>query len=936
MQILGLSLASKAIRELGALLCKVIYSLIALLYEVFDTISRANILKSEEIEPLYQRVTLVLTIVMVFYITFEFVKYVVQPDTINDKEKGAGNLVLKLVTVILLIAFVPTIFDMAFKLQERLLDSQIFSKVILGKENVNMTSFGKSFSATMFGMFYDVNDEACKTYDSDKDSCSAAPIVKYNLGWLENQGNLKNLSIGLNDSESKTYDMGNGNTKTEDVPLIKFDGIQAIVVGGLIVYILVLYCVDLGTRYAQLVFLQIMSPIAIMGHLSPKKDNMFSKWIKQCITTYLDLFIRLFIIYFILLICDVLQTAYKGDKLFVNINVSTGTKVFAYIAIILGLLVFAQKAPKMLKELLPNMGGEAGIGFGLKGKDRIAPMAARTAGLAGSSLAGGAVRAAARFKNENRRRKDIKDKLTEEGKPTDRRSLNRAVREAKKAERKARNEYRGKRKNLEDARDNLVSKQRAYEAALNNDNVSAEEKNRLKKEFDKAKKEFDMVKSGGHVSEATRRELADIETQLSRNDISADERARLTAKLKVAQDKYNKEYNSSYDTAKAELNLASSERAKAENQSYGLNIALQGIGAFLQGFSSGAVTGFSATKPEEINKKINESIKNSKTSELSREKWLEEGGGATISATVSKTITKLQQAVGVKTASEIIKQEVKNMEAAVKINEAQASMEKGVKSAQDSSEDRSGKKIEAKEQNIAVANVADAEKLNKDMKNDKNGLGIKVKVGQSTSEIYGMYEAAANSAKAISDAANAELVRAEMNGEATDEMYQIAAQKAQAAVDAEEARGQALKHLKRYGITRALRGDIGNVDVVVSTIDENGNTVETTQKLNEKADAVLASNINTMRQAIDNARRSTKTVEYLQSVLDPETFTAFINNTITDFDTYDAIQGKLTNHSSQLTNENSGLKETVRAINESSATFAANATAEAASSGGKK
>lgn len=390
MQILGLSFARKAIRELGALLCKAIYSLIALLYEVFDTISRANILKSEEIEPLYQRVTLVLTIVMVFYITFEFVKYVVQPDTINDKEKGAGNLVLKLVTVILLIAFVPTIFDMAFKLQERLLDSQIFSKVILGKENVNMTSFGKSFSATMFGMFYDVNDEACKTYDSDKDSCSAAPIVKYNLGWLENQGNLKNLSVGLNDSESKTYDMGNGNTKTEDVPLIKFDGIQAIVVGGLIVYILVLYCVDLGTRYAQLVFLQIMSPIAIMGHLSPKKDNMFSKWIKQCITTYLDLFIRLFIIYFILLICDVLQTAYKGDKLFVNINVSTSTKVFAYIAIILGLLVFAQKAPKMLKELLPNMGGEAGIGFGLSAKNRgLDKVAGATIGAAAGVLAGG-------------------------------------------------------------------------------------------------------------------------------------------------------------------------------------------------------------------------------------------------------------------------------------------------------------------------------------------------------------------------------------------------------------------------------------------------------------------------------------------------------------------------------------------------------------------
>lgn len=929
MQILELGLIQSALRSLAAFLCKAIYRLIAWLYELFITISRVNILSSEEIAPIYQRITMVLTIVMVFYITFEFVKYVVQPDTINDKEKGAGNIALKMVIVILLIAFVPKIFTIAYDLQGRIIDTQFLSKVILGNNSVNtsMGDYGKKFSADVFSVFYKVNDEVCN-------GCDSEGVVNFNLNRLATVGDLKYLEMGLNESVKDTSPATN---KKEEIATIDFSGLFAILVGGFMAYMLVLYCLDVGIRYFQLVFLQIMSPIAIMGYLSPKKDNMFSKWFKQCLTTYLDLFIRIIIIYFILLICTVLGDAYSTGKLFEGLgNISDNIKAFTYIFLLMGLLAFASKAPKMLKELLPNMGGEAGIGFGLKGKDRIAPMAARTAGLAGSSLAGGAVRAAARFKNENRRRKDIKDKLTEEGKPTDRRSLNRAVREAKKAERKAKNEYRGKRKNLEDARDNLVSKQRAYEAALNNDNVSAEEKNRLKKEFDKAKKEFDMVKSGGHVSEATRRELADIETQLSRNDISADERARLTAKLKVAQDKYNKEYNSSYDTAKAELNLASSERAKAENQSYGLNIALQSIGAFLQGFSSGAVTGFSATKPEEINKKINESIKNSKTSELSREKWLEEGGGATISATVSKTITKLQQAVGVKTASEIIKQEVKNIEAAVKVNEAQASMEKGVKSAQDSSEDRSGKKIEAKEQNIAVANVADAEKLNKDMKNDKNGLGIKVKVGQSTSEIYGMYEAAANSAKAISDAANAELVRAEMNGEATDKMRQIAAQKAQAAVDAEETRGQALKHLKRYGITRTLRGDIGNVDVVVSTIDENGNTVETTQKLNEKADAVLASNISTMRQAIDNARRSTKTVEYLQSVLDPETFTAFINNTITDFDTYDAIQGKLTNHSSQLTNENSGLKETVRAINESSATFAANATAEAASSGSKK
>ena len=97
MQILELGLIQSALRSLAAFLCKAIYRLIAWLYELFITISRVNILSSEEIAPIYQRITMVLTIVMVFYITFEFVKYVVQPDTINDKEKGVGNIALKMV-----------------------------------------------------------------------------------------------------------------------------------------------------------------------------------------------------------------------------------------------------------------------------------------------------------------------------------------------------------------------------------------------------------------------------------------------------------------------------------------------------------------------------------------------------------------------------------------------------------------------------------------------------------------------------------------------------------------------------------------------------------------------------------------------------------------------------------------------------------------------
>lgn len=860
MQILDLSFWQEAIRGLGALLCKAIYWIIALLYELFSTISRVNILSSDEIAPIYQRVTMILTIVMVFYITFEFVKYIVQPDTISDKEKGVGNIAFKIIIVILLIAFVPTIFSTAYKLQNRLLETQAFSKIILGKEDTDMSSFGKSFSADMFSIFYKVNEEACS------DGCEATSIVEFNLERLRKEGDLRYLDIGINDS-AKITSAATG--KQEDVPLIQFDGIEAVLVGGFLVYVLLLYCIDVGTRYAQMVFLQIISPIAIMGYLTPKKDNMFSKWAKQCLTTYLNLFIRITIIYFVLLICQILKDAYKADRLFAGLDVSSGMESFTYIALIMGLLLFANKAPKMLEELFPKSGA-AGIGFGLKANERVAPWAARTAGLAGGAIAGGVTRTASRIGNEAKRRRMIKDKLAEEFKPTDRRSINRAIRDARRAEKDAKNEYKKERRNL-------------FRLA-NNPSATQEEKEKAQERYKKAK------------------------------------------------DKYIAE---------------SSARALAENRSYGSLLGLQGLGAFLSGAFSGGTTGFGATKLEDISKKISESYNNVKEKEADRIKYLEEGGGATISASVERTIAKLQQTFGVKTASEILKQEVKTIEDTIKVDKAQSAMEKSLKSAQDSAEDRAKKKIISKEQNIAVASKEDADKLQAQIKSKH----IEILPTETSSAIYTKFEARANSTKAQADAANAELIKRKMDINSTPEEIKRAEEAAafynQQQVEAEKEKEDALKYLARYAITRTQRGDIGKIQI--QDKDENGKpkTDENGQPvmvmLSEKEDAVLTSNVNTMEQAAENARRSHKTVEYMESKYagstkesDKAVFAAFMNGEILDFDTYDTIQGNLTNHASRLTDEISGLEETARAINESSATDAANANASSSGGSNKK
>ena len=64
MLFLELSAGQRVLRYLGAVLCDVIYSLISHVYELFMTVARLNLLNSDQIAPIYQRVTMMLTIIM--------------------------------------------------------------------------------------------------------------------------------------------------------------------------------------------------------------------------------------------------------------------------------------------------------------------------------------------------------------------------------------------------------------------------------------------------------------------------------------------------------------------------------------------------------------------------------------------------------------------------------------------------------------------------------------------------------------------------------------------------------------------------------------------------------------------------------------------------------------------------------------------------------
>lgn len=449
------------LRKVAGSICNAIYSLISILFDVFYNLANIRILNAgyevngiwhdAPITVIYKRVTLLLGIIMVFYVTFQFIKYVLEPDTFSDKEKGGEKLVFKLIIVVVLMGTVPTIFDKAYDVQRLILNSHLIDKVLIGNANSNVESFGRNLSANVFSLFY-YQDVSVSEGLICEDNLTCQEIVKMNLGGITRAGSMPVITTGL------------GKKVNDGRYAIHFDAWFAMGVGLFLCYILVLYVVDVGVRVAQLTYLQIIAPIPIIAYLSPKKEGMFQKWVKQCVITFLDLFIRLFIICFMLLVISNINISSIGES--INANVDETTKTWVYIALILGLLLFAQKAPKLIQELFPNMGAAMG-NFGLKPGDRMPALAAKAAamGLGGASaLARKTIGRTANAIKHNRREKkaagvdDYKQKKKDYRKAK-RDKLNppeiKAAKEAKeKAKAAYKENYGGNKKKLKDAKDN--------------------------------------------------------------------------------------------------------------------------------------------------------------------------------------------------------------------------------------------------------------------------------------------------------------------------------------------------------------------------------------------------------------------------------------------------------------------------------------------------
>ncbi|MDO4995566.1 MAG: hypothetical protein Q4E69_00095 [Bacilli bacterium] len=371
-------LINDAIRTVFGAIDWILFSFLDWMYRVFFDVSTVEFLTGETIRNFFSRIQLILGVFMVFKISISILQAIVEPDKITDKSNGFSAYIKRIIIcLIMLTLLIPRnipnakneyqvqinnnglLFGTLYSLQGRILRNNTLGKLVLGKSTGNVTLSEGSDSNTNYG-----NEQAKSMKEMGRDF--TVTILKGFVQQSNKCSNFDSTDAGkayASDSVDQTQllmDNINGQCKDHYYAYMYYPIIGG-VVAAVFAVILIGFSIDIAVRALKLAILRLLAPIPIISYLDPnqEKKGAFANWVKILTATYLDLFIRLAIIYFVIfLINDI-----KDNGIVMGTENDTFMNVIVFIVICFGLFFFAKQAPKFIKDVLGVQNAMQNIGL---------------------------------------------------------------------------------------------------------------------------------------------------------------------------------------------------------------------------------------------------------------------------------------------------------------------------------------------------------------------------------------------------------------------------------------------------------------------------------------------------------------------------------------------------------------------------------------------
>lgn len=426
------NVVGNALRMLCSMLDRVVYELIVIIYQILFNIADATILSSEFIKDFYSRVQLILGVFMIFKLAISLLQAVINPDMLTDQKKGMGKIISRMIIMlVMLTAIMPLnipnadagsynaylnqnglLFGTLYSLQARILDGNVIGKLVLGddaqftppadgestaevdgKTGIDKKAQGKKIASYMLKVFVKINLKVKSTTEGAENKENyRCPVDDIDGGANQKQVyeiyNKDDVSPGeildfINTSCYEGPDTTIGESKGKYA--LAYFPILPTICGALVLIVLVGFCIDVAIRALKIAILRLIAPIPIISYIDPAsaEKGSFATWVKLLMTTYLNLFIILAMIFFVI---SVVGKIADGDQTVLDLPISGELSIISGIStvfIIIGIFFFAKQAPKFVMDALGIKG--MGLGPGLSG----------VLGAAGGLLGGGGLMGAA-------------------------------------------------------------------------------------------------------------------------------------------------------------------------------------------------------------------------------------------------------------------------------------------------------------------------------------------------------------------------------------------------------------------------------------------------------------------------------------------------------------------------------------------------------------
>lgn len=349
----------------------VIYWAVSQTYQIFIRLANARVFQDEFFSNFAKRIYAILGVIMLFYLAYALLMAIVDPDKVTQGDKALTKIAKNIVISLVILGLLPTLFDYAYRIQGIIFKENVIGALVFGMggntNDASIDEYGNYMAFTALNPFlnpanYNVTlDDGYSYYDAkadlieDGDFVRVLPVMSQ---WAIEPQDL----ISVTDAQEEGEDLEVG-----DAVNLGYKPVISTFCGVALLYIILSFCLDLGVRVVKFAFCQLIAPIPVIFRIMPDKKSVFDKWLKLTLSVYFEVFLRVGVMYLVIYFfsaiadADMFKYAYMDSAGTYHVNGVQATIVL--VIILMGLLVFAKQAPKLIGEIFGINSGNMNLGI---------------------------------------------------------------------------------------------------------------------------------------------------------------------------------------------------------------------------------------------------------------------------------------------------------------------------------------------------------------------------------------------------------------------------------------------------------------------------------------------------------------------------------------------------------------------------------------------